>query len=110
MTKREICERLLEIRDQLKTGWQRNDVPARELCRDATFDLRDLILDLAAPKEEPKEAHHGIIVDPKGEHPPRCLRCGLDAEIVSYIGRGEEWVLCPKCGCAYRIGKGRDKK
>lgn len=62
-------------------------------------------------KEEPEaeEKHPGIIVDPSGKNPPRCLRCGLDAEVVSYIGRGEEWVLCPKCGCAYRIKRGNEK-
>jgi len=74
-----------------------------EYRREAT--LKALNLE-AAPKAE--EAHPGIIVDPSGKNPPRCLKCGRDAEVVHYMG--DEWVLCPKCGCAYRIKSGKDEK
>ena len=100
MTKREICERLVSY--YVIMGLKLPDAS----------DLRTL-LDLSAPVEEASKAeekHPGILVDKKGENPPRCLRCGLDAEVVSYIGRGEEWACCPKCGCAYRIKREKDEK
>lgn len=107
MTKREICERLMEIRDQSYKG---------HLGPVGIVDaLRDLLLDIAAPEEEKEqkreEKHPGVIVDPSGKNPPRCLRCGLDAEVVQYYkDMGAEWACCLKCGCAYRIKRGKDEK
>ena len=50
MTNREICERLMEIRDALYSGWNDDHKPSRELCRDAAYDLRVLLLNIAAPE------------------------------------------------------------
>jgi hypothetical protein len=115
MTKREICERLINIHNRLFHEYAMadgmEDIDVEEIGKDIGY----LILDLAAPEEEPKpeapkaeEAHPGIIVDQSGKNPPRCLKCGRDAEVVHYMG--DEWVLCPKCGCAYRIKSGKDEK
>lgn len=108
MTKREICERLIDLRDQLETGWQRNDVPTRELCRDAVYDLRDLILDLAAPEEEDRDPYntgmhdeydldengyvraiHTCENEPEPKHLGVIAKPGKDGEI--------EWCWCQKC-------------
>ncbi len=55
MTKRELCERLTSIRDELRDfRFAENGV--EPLINSATNDLRDLILDIAAPEtEEEKE-------------------------------------------------------
>lgn len=141
MTKREICERLVEIRDQSSAG-HLGPVGIRDA-------LRDLILDLAAPEteekpvQEPKskfpishplhmsteemkaadaalftqtggrmgkdwrnaeEKHPGIIVDPSGKNPPRCLKCNAEALTKrNLFAVGDEWVCCGKCKSMFRV-------
>ena len=117
MTKREICERLMDLRDQLENGWQRHDVPARELCRDAVYDLRDLILDLAATEtEKPKaeEKHPGVIAKPGKDGEIEfcwCQKCYAQAAVVhDPFGDGENWSYCKKCGVSFRLKRGEGEK
>ena len=74
MTRREICERLMEIRDQSSAG-HLGPVGIRNA-------LRDLILDLVVP-------------EPEAETPQyyRCPACGF-----SPMGADGRYVRCPKCG------------
>ena len=69
MTKREICERLMEIRDYAKIAdtWQAENATLRDMLAQIDADLRHLLLDLAATEEEaPPE-------EPKREEPDRDL-------------------------------------
>jgi hypothetical protein len=77
MTKREICERLLEIRDQSSAG---------HLGPVGIGDaLRDLILDLAAPEEEkPKSKEAEAVMGTA-----RCPACGLIAYPI--LGSPFKW-------------------
>lgn len=116
MTKREICERLLKTSDYLAAyeklllkdncPFDADDLGA---CADT---LRDLLLDLAAPEEEKperEEKHPGVAVPVNEKYPATCLKCGGEAEIVdNMFGTSDDWAYCPKCGCAYRIKRGKD--
>lgn len=79
MTKREICERLMEIRDQSSAG-HLGPVGIRDA-------LRDLILDLAAPDEH--FASVGKMMEKRREEemPP----------LFTYTGEDQKRP-CPQCG------------
>ena len=60
MTKREICERLMEIRDYAKIAdtWQAENATLRDMLAQIDADLRHLLLDLAAPEEEDRDPYN----------------------------------------------------
>ena len=122
MTKREICERLIDLRDQLASGWKRNDVPSRELCRDAVYDLRDLLLDLAAPDDHiadpgkmvrEDEKHPGVLAKPGKDGEIEfcwCQKCYEQADVVhDPFGDGENWSYCKNCGVSFRLKRKREE-
>ena len=119
MTKREICKRLLEIRDYVKETdtWQFNNnteqgkLTLHNVVAVVASDLRDLILDITASEE-----NHGPVIlcnedrrdfftdtgtpkreeKPKVETPYKCPTCGFSP--ISKVGRD---IWCPKCEIAY---------
>lgn len=95
MTKREICERLIDLRDNMIHGQDSaNSMGELSCVLSATGKLiRDLILDLAAPEDEAEKAHPGVIVPvDKKRHPIVCLECGSCVKEVA-VNR----YYCPKC-------------
>ena len=118
MTKREICERLLEIRDQFSAG-HLGPVRIKDALRDLLLDLaapeteeekkaafearcRAVFGDLAAPKETKKEPPV-LIYEEKGEK-ATCPVCGAPAlpikntQGVFYCKRCEGFFNCPEEG------------
>lgn len=109
MTNREICERLMEIRDQSSAG-HLGPVGIRDA-------LRDILLDLAAPVEEtPKaeEKHPGVIAKPGKDGEIEwcwCQKCYAQADVVhNPFGDGENWGYCQKCGVSFRLKHGEGEK
>lgn len=82
MTNRELCERILEILVQ-RGGYESHI--------DVYQDLRNLILDLAAPETETGEME---TFEAKSGTAPTCPKCGAFAS--PSINFGEWW--CPKHG------------
>lgn len=99
MTKREICERLMEILVQ-RGGYDQ--------------DLRNLILDLAAPEEEKperEEKHPGVLAKPGKDGEIEfcwCQKCYAKADVVhDPFGDGENWSYCKNCGVSFRLKRKR---
>ena len=93
MTKREICERLMNIRDEAINYEGLNSDRQRLVAN----DLRDLLLDIAAPEEEvPKaeEKHPGVLVPANKDrnYPAFCLLCEGEVQKVA-----ENRYYCPNC-------------
>lgn len=104
MTKREICERLLEI-----------------LCpvTDTTKEfIRTLLLDLAAPETEEgqkaEEKHPGVLAKLGKDGEIEwcwCQKCYAQAAVVhNPFGDGENWSYCQKCGVSFRLKRGEGEK
>jgi len=116
MTKREICERLIHTRDIMASlakivAEDRLPFNLDEVGKCGDF-LRSLLLDLAAPEEEPKpetpeaeEKHPGFIVKAGGDGVPGetdvCLKCG--GPVFCVVG---EYYRCDKCGETFPWPKG----
>jgi len=70
-------------------------------------DIIDRVRDLPVepePKPEPEPKHPGVIVDPSGKNPPRCLKCGGEAKTHhNLFAAGDEWVMCEKCIAMFRV-------
>ena len=101
MTKREICERLIRIRDLIKT-----EGPGM-----TSEYLKRLLLDLAAPVEE---KHPGVIAKPGKDGEIEwcwCQKCYAQAAVVhDPFGDGENWSYCQKCGVSFRLKRGEGEK
>ena len=80
MTKREICERLLEV-------WAMEPYKRGEA-------VRHLILDIAAPEKEEKKEPLVLIYEEKGKKVP-CPVCGAPA---APIKNKHGAFLCKRCG------------
>lgn len=105
MTKREICERLLEIREYAKaaSNWDEDTTSKdfREGMKHIAFDAKNLLLDLVAPETEGEKevafrercrAVFGDLAAPEEEKeaPPGVIaKPGKDGAI--------EWCWCQKC-------------
>ena len=116
MTKREICKRLMDIRDDalLAAGAEskNGDQKMVDFSLYVVNDIRRLLLDLAAPEEEKeKRKPHGVIIDQCGKETPRCLNCNGEAKIVhNGFGTGDDWAYCSKCGFSCRLKRGEGEK
>lgn len=107
MTKREICERLMYIREQ-SAGGHLGPVGI-------SAALRDLLLDLAAPEEEEEEKKlPGVIAKPGKDGEIEfcwCQKCYAHADVVhDPFGDGENWSYCPKCGVSFRLKRKEGEK
>lgn len=118
MTKREICERLMNIRDYAKLAdtWQddpvRQNVTLRDMLAQIAADLKHILLDLAAPEEEkpeeekPEEKHPGVAVPVNEKYPATCLKCGGEVQKLHEDGV----YYCPKCNAVFCAPKGELKR
>ena len=129
MTKREICERLMNIRDYAKLAdtWQddpvRQNVTLRDMLAQIAADLKHILLDLAAPEteeepeaEEPKaeEKHPGVIAKPGKDGEIEwcwCQKCYAHAAVVhDPFGDGEDWSYCKTCGVSFRLKRAAEAR
>ena len=121
MTKREICERLMGIRDNMIHGQDgANSMGEFSCVLSATGNLiRDLILDLAAPEEEPKretpeaevkeaeETAPYVWIDCKAEK-RTCPKCGTLSPRAAHV-EGFTYY-CPKCKRYFSNAVGEPKR
>ena len=127
MTTREICERLMNLRDYargtdtwLHDNAERQNLHLRNAVKVIAKSLGELLLDIAAPEKEPadkltrrlldltapeaEEQHHGVVVH------NGCLNCGGDVEVVhNGFGTGEDWAYCSKCDVSFRLKRGEGR-
>lgn len=113
MTKREICERLISICEDTALIFIDTD-DQRAVW--AGEKAREILLDLAAPEEEPKaeETHPGVIAKPGKDGEIEwcwCQKCYAQAAVVhDPFGDGNEWSYCKKCGVSFRLKRGEEEK
>jgi len=100
MTKREICERLMNIHNRLLHEYAMadgmEDIGVEEICK----DLCALILDLAAPEEKPEEPEE----KPEAPKWVKCPRCG---KVAAHDLHGHGYLWCDACN-AYTFGDYRN--
>lgn len=128
MTKREICERLMNIRDSAMFASDGSgDIGGGSPCYNIGSDLFRLILDLAAPETEgekeaafrercravfgdlavPEEKEPPVLVyEEKGEKVP-CPVCG---EPAAPIKNKPGEVYCKQCGVSFRLKRREEGK
>ena len=113
MTKREICERLISVCEKMTLVF--NDTDDQSAVW-AVEEVREILLDIAAPKEEPKteEKHPGVIAKPGKDGEIEwcwCQKCYAQAAVVhDPFGDGENWSYCKKCGVSFRLKRGEGEK
>ena len=96
MTNREICERLMEIRDYARVTdtWPHDNAAQQNLhLRNAVEaiakDLGELLLDLAAPDDHFADAGKMMREEEKSAKEP---------PVLIYEENGHAWEVCPACG------------
>ena len=98
MTTREICKRLIEIRDEAINYEGLNSDRQRLVAN----DLCDLILDIAAlqdePKEEDKEAVKKLMKNPSARFAYTLCDCGAKAYIKMRSRKDPLVAKCANCG------------
>ena len=116
MTKREICERLMNLyegvcREAGKEGIY--STGRAKLALRVAGNLRSLLLNLAAPETE-EEKHPGVIAKPGKDGEIEwcwCQKCYAQAAVVhNPFGDGENWSYCKKCGVSFRLKRGEGEK
>ncbi len=126
MTKREICERLLNIHNRLFHEYAMADGIEDLDLEGIGKDIGALILDLAAPeapddhfagagkmmREEEKDP--GVIAKPGKDGEIEfcwCQKCYAQADVVhDPFGDGENWSYCKKCGVSFRLKRCEGEK
>jgi len=104
MTKREICERLLHINDYAKAashwGSETSIKDFQEAARHLANEARAILLDLAAPEEEPKretpeaeEKRPPIIIYKENGPKRKCPYCGT----WSFFDTVDNSFYCENC-------------
>lgn len=117
MTKREICERLMNIHNRLFHEYAMAD-GIEDLDLEAIGkDIGALILALAAPEEEKperEEKHPGVIAKPGKDGEIEfcwCQKCYEQAAVVhDPFGDGENWSYCKNCGVSFRLKRREGEK